>query len=213
MAYAFNYDNYIVNMGKFLNRNDAAFLSTCPISLSLAEQRIFIDFSHIGTEQSYTGNFTPNNAIIAKPPLWGDTETFSFLDSTGRIHILDRVAYEYGRTFIDNPSEQNDDTLPTYYTDSGYGFLIVFPAPQEAFAYQLIFQQKAVPLGETQQTNWYSTYGYDLLLFAALHEAACYLDNKSQADKWDGKYIQRLELYNRYNKGRKADRGTDVLKD
>lgn len=213
MAYAFNYDNYITNIGAFLNRNDTVFLSLCPVFLSLGEQRIFIDFSHIGTEQSYTGNFVAGNGIIAKPPLWGDTETFSYLDSTGRVHILERVAYEYGRTFIDNPSTQNDQILPTYYSDSGYGYFIIFPTPQVAFPFQLIFQGKEVPLGTTQPTNWYSTYGYDLLLFAACHEAAAYLDNHSQAAKWDGKYIQRLELYNRYNKGRKADRTSDVLKD
>ena len=213
MAFVFNYNNLITQIASQLNRNDAVFLSQCPVFITLGEQRIFIDLSQLGNESYCTGNFEAGNGVLAKPPLWGDTLTFSYLDTEGKIHILERVAYEYCRKFINNPAKQNAKVLPRYYTDYGFNRYLIVPTPQHAFAYEIAFLQKAVPLSLEQQTNWNTTYGYDLLLAAACYYATVYLDNEKQQAKWDGIYKERIELYNRYNKGRKADRVSDVLKD
>ena len=213
MAFAFNYENLINEIADELNRNDAIFLAKCPVFITLAEQRIFIDFSQLGNESYLTGTFEAGNGVVAKPPLWGDTLTFSYLDSSGNIVILERVAYEYCRKFINNPTKQNAEALPRYYTDYGYARLLVVPTPQVAFSYEFVLMQKATPLSDTQLTNWYTSYGYDLLLAACCYYASVYLDNQGQQKKWDGVYKERIELYNRYNKSRKADRVTDVLKD
>jgi len=215
MAFAFNYNNLITEISAQLNRNDAVFLAQCPVFITLAEQRIFVDFSQLGNEQYYTGNFVAGVGTLAKPPLWGKTLTFSYLDSNGNVVILERISYEYARKYINNPTAQNALTLPKYYTDKGYGLLLVVPTPQIAFQFEWVFLAKATPLGLSveQQTNWYTTYGYDLLLAACCYYASVYLDNVQQQAKWDKIYKERIELYNIYNKGRKADRNADVLMD
>jgi len=153
------------------------------------------------------------NGVVNKPSLWGDTLTFSYLDALGNITILERVAYEYCRKFISNPSVMNTLVTPTYYTDYGYDRWLVVPTPQTALAYEIAFVQNIVPLSLTQQTSWLTTNAYDLLFAGALFYAFSYLANQRLSDKWENRYKQLVEQYNKYNKARKADRLSDVLKD
>lgn len=213
MAFGFNYNSLITEIAAECNRNDAVFLSQCPVFISLAEQMIFIDWTHLGSEIYATGNFTAMSGVVNKPSLWGDTLTFSYLDSEGNIQILERVAYEYCRKFINNPSRMNTLALPTYYTDYGYDRWLVVPTPQIAFDYEVAFVQKITPLSLTQQTSWLTTNAYDLLFIACVYYAYSYLSNERLTLDWDKKYKERVEQYNKYNKGRKADRLSDVLKD
>lgn len=213
MAFGFNYNNLILEIASNCNRNDAAFLAECPVFISNAEQRIFIDFSQLGNEFYYIDTFTAGSGIVNKPALWGDTLTFSYVDSDGNIVILERVAYEYCRKFINNPSTQNTLVLPTYYTDYGYDRWLVVPTPQVAFDIEVAMIRKIISLGITQQTNWNTTYAYDALLAACNYYAFTYLQNSRMREMWDATYKERIELYNKYNKARKADRLSDVLKD
>lgn len=213
MAFGFNYTSLIQGIAKEANRNDAAFLNQCPVFISLAEQLIFVDWTHLGNETYATGSFTAGNGVINKPALWGDTLTFSYLDALGNISILERVAYEYCRKFINNPAKQNDSNLPTYYTDYGFDRLLVVPTPQIAFNYELCFVQKIIPLSLSQQTNWLTTNAYDLLFAGCVYYAFAYLANQRLTAEWKQRYVERVEQYNKYNKARKADRVSDVLKD
>ena len=213
MAFEFNYTTLINQLAQWTNRNDSVFLNQCPIFITLAEQLIFQDFTSLGNESAMVGEFTPNNGVIPKPALWGDTLTFSYLDSEGNITILERVAYEYARQFIDNPSIQNTQTLPQYYTDYGFENWLVVPSPQSAFKFEVIYLTKVTPLATTQPTNWETQNVYDLLFSACLVYAYQYLANSALEQQWQQTYTQRLQAYILYDKGRKADRNANVLKD
>ena len=213
MAFGFTYNSLITEIIAVTNRNDSVFLDQCPVFITLAEQMIFIDWTHLGNEVYATGNFTAGSGVVNKPSLWGDTLTFSYIDALGNIKILERVAYEYCRKFINNPSIQNTQAPPTYYTDYGYDRWLVVPSPQTALAYEIAYVQKIIPLSLTQQTSWLTTNAYDLLFAGCLYFGFSYLANQRLAEYWKQKYVERVEQYNKYNKGRKADRLSDVLKD
>ncbi len=213
MTIAVNYNSLITEIAAEFNRNDAVFLTQCPWFISFAEQMLFVDFSHLGNEDYLVGNFVPMNGVINKPALWGDTLTFTYKDPLGKLVILERVAYEYCRKYINDPATQNTLYQPTYYTDYGYNRWLIVPTPQFDFQYEIAYLQKIIPLSLSQQTNWNTTYAYDLLFACCCYWAALYLQNDTLIALWERIYKERLDQYNKYNKGRKADRLSDVLKD
>jgi len=213
MAFEFNYTSLITQLAEWTNRNDTVFLNQCPIFITLAEQLLFQDFTSLGNESAMVGEFAPGNGVIPKPALWGDTLTFSYLDSLGNITILKRVPYEYARQYIDNPSTQNTQVTPLYYTDYGFNNWLVVPSPQEAFKFEVIYLNKVTPLAASQPTNWETQNAYDLLFAACLIYAYQYLTNSALEQQWQQTYTQRLQAYILYDKNRKTDRNVNALKD
>ena len=211
------YNSLITATQQWTNRNDPVFINNIPLFISLAEQQFFIDCPNLGTEAYVTGAFTPNNPTVAKPALWGQTLTFSYIDNTDKIVVLNRVTYELIRSFAPgnnivpvttNPYYGN----PQYYSDYGYNFFIVSPTPTEALTFELAYYEKPQPLSITNQTNWVTEYAYDALFWSILDKAYSFLDNGQDAQVYAGKYGERIQAINHYNAGRRFDRTADAEK-
>ncbi len=218
MANVNTYDGLIDAIRSWTNRNDAIFISTIPLFISLAEQQFFIDCSTLGNESYVTGTFNATNESVPKPALWGQTLTFSYINSSGDIVVLKRSTYEFIRSLA--PANNVIPTTataisqqPQYYSDYGYNYFIVSPTPQAALTYEIAYFQKIQPLSPTNQTNWITQYAYDALFWACLDKAYRFLDNIPDADAYMAKYQDRIQAINDYNKGRKWDRTADGMKD
>ena len=216
------YDGLVTAIQEWTNRNDTVFISNIPLFISLAEQQFFIDCSTLGNEIYVTGNFNENSGIVPKPAMWGQTLTFSFLDDNDNVHVLERVPYEYIRTFIPNNTSINpsygsftSDTntlLPQYYTDYGYNYFLISPTPLSAYAYEIAYYQKIEPLSSTNQSNWITQYAYDCLFWLCLDKAFRFIDNTVDADIYLNKGMERIQALITYNQGRIFDRTVDATK-
>ena len=197
---------------QWTNRNDQVFIDQIPLFISLAEQEFFIDCSTLGNEEYDIGNFGIGSGVIPRPALWGQSISFLYVDSLGNIHVLERVPYEYIRTFIDNQANAPVTLLPRYYTDYGYGQILIAPTPQAAYKYEFIYFKKITPLSISQPSNWITQNAYDCFFWSCLHKAYHYLHNNMQAESAHGEYSKRLQAIIEYQKGRIRDRSSDAMK-
>jgi hypothetical protein len=212
------FNGLIAAITSWTNRNDAIFISNIPLFISLAEQQFFIDCSTLGNESYVTGTFNAANESVPKPAMWGQTLTFSYIDSLGNIVILERSTYEFIRSLAPASNIIPTTALPTtqapkYYSDYGYNYFIISPTPQAALTYEIAYFQKIQPLSLTNQSNWITQYAYDALFWSCLDKAYRFLDNVADADTYQQKYQDRIAAINEYNKGRKWDRTADATKD
>lgn len=207
------YSGLVTAIQQWVNRNDDVFISNIPLFISLAEQRVFIDCPTLGTMVYLTGNLNANSGILNKPALWGQTLTLSYIDTENNIHVLERVPYEFIRTWIPNYNTAPTTLLPRYYTDYGYDYFLISPRPTAAYTYELAYFQKAQPLSISNQTNFITQSQYDLLFDAALAEAYRFIDNTVDAQTYDQRYQDRVQAYSQYNQGHLTDRTVDSTKD
>lgn len=215
MTITLTYNNLKTSIASWTNRNtvsDTAFAEQIPFFISLAEQAIFKDLSTLGNEKYVKGNFNVNNGIVTRPALWGKTLTFSYLDSDGFIHILERVPYEYCRSFMDEPANQPTTVIPKYYTDYGFSYILVVPSPRVSFSYEFVYLEKIQPLSDNNQTNWNTQNAYDLLFYKSMEKANDWLLNNEQSQKFASLYENRIQAYTMYDKDRKTDRFSDIMK-
>lgn len=211
------YDSLITSTQSWTNRNDQIFIDNIPLFISLAEQQFFIDCPNLGTESYVSGVFNADNPTVAKPALWGQTLTFSYIDANDKFVVLERVTYELIRTFASNNNIVPSTTYPLYgnpqyYSDYGYDYFIISPTPQTALTFEIAYYQKAQPLSPTNQTNWLTQYAYDALFWSVLDKAYGFLDNQTDAQLYAAKYSDRIQAINQYNQGRKSDRTVDAMK-
>jgi hypothetical protein len=217
-----SYNGLILAIQQWTNRNDSVFLQNIPLFISLAEQQFFIDCSTLGNEVYLTGVFNANNGIVAKPASWGQTLTFSYLTSENNVVVLERVPYEYIRTFVPNNNtvtpecstyiSNNTLILPQYYTDYGYDNFLISPTPQTAFTYEIAYFQKIQPLTVTNQTNWITQYAYDAFFYLCLDKAFRFIEDTPMADMYLQKGQERMQALIQYNQGRIFDRTAEATK-
>lgn len=87
------------------------------------------------------------------------------------------------------PDRTQSDT-PKYYADYDFGYLFVVPTPAIAYPFEIAFFQRPIPLSVSNQTNWFTEFAPDMLLYAALLEAVPYLKNDQRIQTWKDYYMQ-----------------------
>lgn len=192
------------------NRTDTVFINNIPLFISLAEQQFFIDCSTLGNETYITGTFNANSGIVNKPALWGRTLTFSYLDATDNIHVLQRSSYEMIRSYIPKQSVNPVANIPRYYTDYGYNYFLISPTPVAAYNFEICYFQKIQPLSLSNETNWITENAYDALFWSSMNKAMIFIDNMADAEMYKALYQERVTAINAYNDNRLTDRTANI---
>jgi hypothetical protein len=102
------------------------------------------------------------------------------------------------------PNRTLTDT-PKYYSDYDFNNFFIVPTPDIAYPFEINFYQRPIPLSETNQTNWFTQFAPDMLLYAALLESAPYLKNDQRIPIWKDYYLQASTSIKVENKERVND--------
>jgi hypothetical protein len=81
---------------------------------------------------------------------------------------------------------------PTYF-DTVAGNIVFGPAPDGA-SVDLVYYQELEFISSGNEYNWFSRYAPELILFGALSEAATFIKDTEQEQKYEQKYQQALEM-------------------
>jgi hypothetical protein len=98
---------------------------------------------------------------------------------------------------------------PSYYCIDA-GKLYLYPKPSDYTMVDFLYYKQIPLLSSTRDTNVFSIYHSDLLLFAASLEAAPYMESDDRIPVWQDKYAQALEAYSTVSK--KIKMGSTPLK-
>jgi hypothetical protein len=145
-------------------------------------------------------------ATYPKPDRWRETVSIRIGTGTGyntTQEIFPR-AYEYMRQYWPN---QTLTGTPRFYADYDYQHWFFAPTPSAAFPYELIYYELPALLGDDVQTNWFTEYAPNALLYASLMEAAPFLKNEEIIPIWQGFYDRAVAALNGEDIRQIADRG------
>lgn len=201
-ASVMTYDSLVENIQSYLERNDASTLDKIPLFIMLAEQVIASKIKFLGNLTVNTSNMVANNAVIAKPARWHKTVSMNITVAGERQPVLLRK-YEYLRNYTPDPTATD---IPKYYADYDYTNWLVAPTPNAAYAFEVLYYERVQPLDSSNQTNWFTIYAPQALLYGSLLQAMPFLKNDERVQMWQAQYDAIMNTLAEEDKLRVADR-------
>ena len=145
---------------------------------------------------------TASNPVIDKPARWHKTVSMNVTVAGTRNTMLLRK-YEYLREYW--PVATNTD-IPKFYCDYDYSHWLVAPTPTDAYTFEVLYYERVQPLDSSNQTNWFTTYAPQALLYGSLLQAMPFLKNYDLVPSWQAQYKLIMDTLMAEDKLRIADR-------
>jgi len=216
---ATTYTSLIDQIKLYANRTDAYFISGIPYFISMAQDRIWREAKDIGYQNTVSGTFLINNAVVNKPADWNQTISFSYGSGTpapatpftNNVLLFYRT-YEFCTTYW--PSAATASAPPLFYADSAqsvagggsYGSFFLAPTPDLAYSYQLVYLIRPDLITPENETNWLTARVPDLLFYACMMEAMSFVKDAGQIPMWKQMYTDALASQNAQSASRHTDR-------
>lgn len=203
-AVVMTYDSLVLDIRSYLERTDAATLDKISTFIMLAEQVIATELKFLGNLTVATSTMVQGQAIIDKPARWRKTVSINVTVAGERRPVLLRK-YEYLREYWPDPTQED---VPEYYCDYDYTHWLVAPTPAAAYNYEVLYYERSQPLDESNQTNWFTQYAPQALLYGALLQAMPFLKNDERIPMWKAQYDQVMQVLKVEDVARIGDRQT-----
>ena len=201
-AAVMTYDSLVENIQSYLERTDAATIAKIPLFIMLAEQIIASQIKFLGNLTVNTSTMVLGNGVIAKPARWHKTVSMNVTVSGDRQPVLLRK-YEYLRNYW--PDSTATD-VPLYYCDYDYSNWLIAPTPNANYAFEVLYYERVQPLDSSNQTNWFTIYAPQALLYGSLMQAMPFLKNDERMPMWQQNYDLIMQTLMAEDKLRIADR-------
>jgi hypothetical protein len=82
----------------------------------------------------------------------------------------------------------------------------VAPTPTLAYSFEVLYYERVQPLDSTNQTNWFTVYAPQALLYGSLLQAMPFLKNDDRTPIWQAQYDAIIQTLMAEDKLRIADR-------
>jgi hypothetical protein len=116
--------------------------------------------------------------------------------------------YEYLREYAPDPAATG---VPKYYADYDYTHWLVAPTPADDYSFEVIYYERVQPLDSSNQTNWFTIYAPQALLYGTLLQAMPFLKNDERIPMWQAQYAQVINSLKTEDVQRIADRQASAL--
>ena len=201
-ASVMTYDSLVENIQSYLERNDTSTLDKIPLFIMLAEQVIASQIKFLGNLTVNTSTMTAGANVIDKPARWHKTVSMNITVAGERQPVFNR-RYEYLREYWPDPAQTE---VPKYYCDYDYTHWMVAPTPALAYDFEVLYYERVQPLDSSNQTNWFTIYAPQALLYGSLLQAMPFLKNDDRVPLWQGQYKLIMDILTAEDKLRVADR-------
>ncbi len=196
------YDSLVENIQTYLERTDQATIDKIPLFIMLAEQVIASQIKFLGNLTVQTSNMVQAQNVIDKPARWHKTVSMNITVAGKRYPVLLR-RYEYLREYWPDPASEN---IPKFYCDYDYTHWMVAPTPDDDYSYEVLYYERIQPLDSSNQTNWFTIYAPQALLYGSLLQAMPFLKNDERMGMWQQQYDAIMQTLMNEDKLRVADR-------
>ncbi len=184
MAVSMTYTSLFNDISSYLERTDTATLDKIPTFIMLAEQTIASEIKFLGNLTVNESNMVSGNPVITKPARWRKTVSMNVTVDGVRQPVFLRT-YEFMRQYWPDESEEG---APKYYGDYDYTHWLVVPTPAAAYVFEVIYYEEVQPLDATNQTNWFTQYAPQAMLYGSLLQAMPFLKNDERMPLWRAEY-------------------------
>ena len=206
-AVVMTYDSLVENIQSYLERTDTATLEKIPTFIMLAEQVIAAEIKFLGNLTVVESTMVAGDPIINKPTRWHKTVSMNVTVGGVKQPVFLRK-YEYLREYW--PDETQTD-IPKFYCDYNYENWLVAPTPATNYNFEVLYYERVQPLDSTNQTNWFTIYAPQALLYGSLLQAMPFLKNDERIPMWQQQYTAIMNTLKTEDKLRIGDRQATVL--
>lgn len=206
-ASVMTYDSLVENIQSYLERSDTQTLEKIPLFIMLAEQVIASQIKFLGNLTVNTSAMVANQATVDKPARWHKTVSMNITVAGERNPVLLRK-YEYLREYWPDPTATG---TPKYYADYDYTHWLVAPTPAAAYNFEVLYYERVQPLDSSNQTNWFTIYAPQALLYGSLLQAMPFLKNDERMAMWQQQFDLIINTLKAEDVARIADRQATVL--
>lgn len=202
MAAVMTYSSLVDDIKLYLERTDEQTVAQIPRFIMLAEQIIASQIKFLGNLVVQESGMTADDPVIAKPARWHKTVSMNVIVGDNRQPVFLRK-YEYLRNFWPDATET---AIPQFYADYDYTHWLVAPTPDESYNFEVVYYERIQPLDLTNQTNWFTQYAPQALLYGSLLQAMPYLKNDERIPVWQQQYEAAMSMLKSEDATRNADR-------
>jgi hypothetical protein len=202
VAAVMTYDSLVDDISSYLERDDTQTLEKIPTFIMLAEQVIASQIKFLGNLTVNESQMVTATNIIAKPARWHKTVSMNILVDGVRQPIFLRT-YEYLRQYWPEATEED---IPKYYADYDYSHWLVAPTPADDYTFEVLYYERVQPLDSSNQTNWFTIYAPQAMLYGSLLQAMPFLKNDERMPMWRAEYDLIINTLKAENTQRIGDR-------
>lgn len=206
-AVVMTYDSLASDIQGYLERTDTATVEKIPTFIMLAESVIASEIKFLGNLTVVESAMTLNNPILQKPSRWHKTVSMNVTVDGSKQPVFLRK-YEYLREYW--PDDTKLD-VPKFYCDYNYDNWLVAPTPSTNFDFEVLYYERVQPLDSTNQTNWFTIYAPQALLYGSLLQAMPWLKNDDRMPMWKAEYQAIIATLKAEDVTRIGDRQATVL--
>ena len=206
-AVMMTYDSLVEDIQQYLERIDAGTLAKIPTFIMLCEQKLAADIKFLGNLTVNTSAMVQGANTIDKPARWRKTVSMNVTVAGERQPVLLRK-YEYIREYWPNPASED---VPKFYCDYDYTHWLVGPTPDADYDFEVLYYERAQPLDSSNQTNWFTQYSPQAMLYGSLLQAMPYLKNDARLPLWKAEYDDIVRVLKGEDLTRIGDRQATVL--
>ena len=207
VAAVMTYDSLVDDISTYLERTDQATLEKIPTFIMLAEQVIAAEIKFLGNLTVMQSTMIATQSVIDKPARWHKTVSMNVVVDGERTPILLRK-YEYLREYWPDATETG---VPKFYCDYDYTHWLVAPTPAQNYNFEVLYYERIQPLDSSNQTNWFTIYAPQALLYGTLLQAMPFLKNDERMAMWQAQYDKIINVLKSEDLTRIADRQSTVL--
>ena len=206
-AAVMTYSSLVADISSYLERTDQATLEKIPTFIMLAEQVIAAEIKFLGNLTPMTSTMVANQAVIDKPARWHKTVSMNVTVGGVRQPVFLRK-YEYLREYWPDPTQTD---APKYYADYDYTHWLIAPTPDVDYNFEVLYYERIQPLDSSNQTNWFTIYAPQALLYGTLLQAMPFLKNDERIPMWQAQYDKIMQVLKAEDIQRMGDRQAVAL--
>ena len=206
-AAVMTYDSLVSDISSYLERTDQATLEKIPTFIMLAEQVIAAEIKFLGNLTPMQSNYVTGQAVVDKPARWHKTVSMNVTVGGVRQPVFLRK-YEYLREYWPNPTQTDS---PKFYADYDYTHWLIAPTPDDDYAFEVLYYERIQPLDSSNQTNWFTIYAPQALLYGTLLQAMPFLKNDDRIPMWQAQYDKIMQVLKAEDIQRMGDRQAIAL--
>lgn len=206
-AAVMTYDSLVGDISTYLERTDTATLEKIPTFIMLAEQMLALEIKFLGNLTVAESTMVTSSNVIAKPARWRKTVSMNLIVGGERQPVLLRK-YEYLREYWPNATQTD---IPKFYCDYDWQHWMIAPTPSTNFSYEVLYYERLQPLDSSNQSNWFTEYAPQALLYGSLLQAMPFLRNDERIPMWRGEYDRMVTILKAEDMARVGDRQSIVV--
>ena len=201
-AYVMTYDNLVLDVQRYMERNDQSFVEQIPSLIGLAEQALAAELKTLLQLVVVETTLQAGQYIVQKPARWRKTISFK---SNGQ-PLLER-----SQDYLAQLTAESSAGTPKYYGSYDYDNWMISPTPSADTQVEITYYSRIQPLDTANQQNLFTREAPQALLFGTLLQAQGYLKNQDKLVIWKQYYTDAITALKGEDKSRNIDRNTMVL--